>query len=137
MNKKIRRICLMSLLAVLLLAGCGNKEKKNNPNYNSNYNAPYGSNDPYNDDYNSYNDYGGYDYNDYSKYFYKTDHHWNHVGSYEGYKEIISMILPFPSSPHWAPTTTNVLLIVFNIFSPTLRTSDSGAGIGIILRLQK
>ena len=35
MNKKIRRICLMSLLAVLLLAGCGNKEKKNNPNYNS------------------------------------------------------------------------------------------------------
>ena len=32
------------------------------------------------------------DYTEYKKYFYKTDHHWNYFGSYEGYKDIISMI---------------------------------------------
>ena len=25
-------------------------------------------------------------YDDYKEYFYKSDHHWNHKGSYEGYK---------------------------------------------------
>ena len=34
------------------------------------------------------------DYNEFTKYFYKTDHHWNHVGSYEAYKDIIKMIRP-------------------------------------------
>ncbi|MDD4188267.1 MAG: hypothetical protein PHX04_05900 [Bacilli bacterium] len=29
---------------------------------------------------------------DYKKYFYKTDHHWNYEGSYQGYKDIIRMI---------------------------------------------
>lgn len=33
-------------------------------------------------------------YEEYSKYFYKTDHHWNHIGSYEGYKIIMSMLNP-------------------------------------------
>lgn len=32
-------------------------------------------------------------YDMYAQYFYKTDHHWNNVGSYKGYKDIISMIL--------------------------------------------
>ena len=34
------------------------------------------------------------DYDEYIKYFYKTDHHWNHRGSYEAYKDIISMVRP-------------------------------------------
>lgn len=25
-------------------------------------------------------------------YFYKTDHHWNHIGSYEGYKDVMSIL---------------------------------------------
>ncbi len=32
------------------------------------------------------------DYNSYKKYFFKTDHHWNYKGSYQGYKDIINMI---------------------------------------------
>lgn len=31
------------------------------------------------------------DFNEYSEYFYKTDHHWNHKGSYKAYKDIIYM----------------------------------------------
>ena len=31
-------------------------------------------------------------YEDYKKYFYKTDHHWNHAGSYEGYLGIAKML---------------------------------------------
>lgn len=33
-------------------------------------------------------------YDDYANYFYKTDHHWNHKGSYEAYKDIISLMRP-------------------------------------------
>lgn len=29
---------------------------------------------------------------EYQNYFYKTDHHWNYIGSYEGYKEVISLL---------------------------------------------
>lgn len=32
------------------------------------------------------------DYDDYKENFYKTDHHWNYKGSYNGYKDIMSMI---------------------------------------------
>lgn len=32
------------------------------------------------------------DYNDYKKYFYKTDHHWNRIGQYEGYENIAKML---------------------------------------------
>ena len=35
MKKKLASLCILSLLSVFLLAGCGNKEEKNNPNYNS------------------------------------------------------------------------------------------------------
>ena len=31
-------------------------------------------------------------FDDYKKYFYKTDHHWNHIGSYKGYTEIAKMM---------------------------------------------
>lgn len=34
------------------------------------------------------------DYEDYTKYFYKTDHHWNYEGSYQGYIDIINMMKP-------------------------------------------
>ncbi len=34
MKKKLASLCILSLLSVFLLAGCGNKEEKNNPNYN-------------------------------------------------------------------------------------------------------
>lgn len=33
-------------------------------------------------------------YEDFKNYFYKNDHHWNYKGSYQGYKDIISMIAP-------------------------------------------
>lgn len=32
------------------------------------------------------------DFEDYKQYFYKTDHHWNYAGSYEGYLEIAEML---------------------------------------------
>lgn len=35
MKKKLITFCMMSVLSLILLAGCGNKEEKNNPNYNS------------------------------------------------------------------------------------------------------
>lgn len=31
-------------------------------------------------------------YEKYKNYFYKTDHHWNHEGSYQGYKDIINLV---------------------------------------------
>lgn len=33
-------------------------------------------------------------YEQYKEYFYETDHHWNYKGSYQGYKDIINMMLP-------------------------------------------
>lgn len=35
MKKKLVTLCMLSLFSVLLLAACGNKEEKNNPNYDS------------------------------------------------------------------------------------------------------
>jgi hypothetical protein len=34
------------------------------------------------------------DYADYCRWFYQTDHHWNHLGSYRGYREIMGMLKP-------------------------------------------
>ena len=34
------------------------------------------------------------DFDDYRKYFYKSDHHWNHVGSYMGYRNLLAMLKP-------------------------------------------
>lgn len=31
-------------------------------------------------------------YEDYDKWYFKTDHHWNNIGAYKGYKDIIRMI---------------------------------------------
>lgn len=31
---------------------------------------------------------------DYRNYFYKTDHHWNYMGSYQGYMDILKMLKP-------------------------------------------
>ena len=33
-------------------------------------------------------------YDQYKDYFYETDHHWNYKGSYQGYKDIINLLLP-------------------------------------------
>lgn len=33
-------------------------------------------------------------YEQYMDYFYETDHHWNYKGSYQGYKDVIGMMLP-------------------------------------------
>ena len=35
MKRRIAYLCMLSLLSVFLLAGCGNKEENNNPNYDS------------------------------------------------------------------------------------------------------
>ena len=34
------------------------------------------------------------DFSQYQDYFYETDHHWNYKGSYQGYKDIISLLKP-------------------------------------------
>jgi len=31
-------------------------------------------------------------YDEYKKYFYKNDHHWNYIGSYQGYKDIYNLL---------------------------------------------
>lgn len=31
-------------------------------------------------------------YQDYQKYYYKSDHHWNYIGQYAGYKEIVNLL---------------------------------------------
>ncbi len=33
-------------------------------------------------------------YDQYKEYFYQTDHHWNYKGSYQGYKDVINLLLP-------------------------------------------
>lgn len=33
-------------------------------------------------------------YAEYDEYYYKGDHHWNHKGSYEGYRQILGLLLP-------------------------------------------
>lgn len=33
-------------------------------------------------------------YEQYMDYFYETDHHWNYKGSYQGYKDVINLLLP-------------------------------------------
>ena len=33
-------------------------------------------------------------YEQFKDYFYETDHHWNYKGSYQGYKDIINLLLP-------------------------------------------
>ncbi len=38
-------------------------------------------------------------YDDYKKYFYKTDHHWNYAGSYQGYKDIVKLMLGEEETP--------------------------------------
>lgn len=35
------------------------------------------------------------DFKTFDSYFYKTDHHWNAAGSYEGYKAVVKMLLPY------------------------------------------
>ena len=50
---------------------------------------------------------------DYCKYFYKTDHHWNYRGSYEGYKAIIRMMLG-ENEPLLEPAETVEFNVTFN-----------------------
>ncbi len=33
-------------------------------------------------------------FDDFSRYFYRTDHHWNHIGSYRGYGEVMKLLRP-------------------------------------------
>lgn len=42
---------------------------------------------------------------DYERYFLKTDHHWSYQGSYEGYREIVAMMLGSDEEPR-EPTGT-------------------------------
>lgn len=46
-------------------------------------------------------------YEDFYKYFYKTDHHWNYLGSYQGYTDIFEL-LGIEGSP-LKPTNTRLL----------------------------
>lgn len=48
-------------------------------------------------------------YEKYKKFFYKTDHHWNAVGSYEGYKDIANMFGFVPKEPKRFITFENTI----------------------------
>ena len=50
---------------------------------------------------------------DYCRYFYKTDHHWNYRGSYQGYTEIIRMMLG-EDEPLLEPLETVEFNVMFN-----------------------
>ena len=52
------------------------------------------------------------DYEDYCRWFYQTDHHWNHAGSYRGYQEIMTLLKP--GDPLLAPEDEVELPVVFN-----------------------
>ena len=61
----------------------------------------------------------------YCNYFYKTDHHWNYKGSYEGYKAIIRMMLG-EDEPLMQPEETVEFPFVFNgSFNKKLNRTDS------------
>ena len=49
----------------------------------------------------------------YRSYFYRTDHHWNYRGSYEGYKDVIRMLLG-EDEPLLEPLETIEFPFVFN-----------------------
>lgn len=50
---------------------------------------------------------------DYQKYYYKTDHHWNYIASYEGYTQIIRMLLG-EDEPLLKPVETVEFPVMFN-----------------------
>ena len=50
---------------------------------------------------------------DFCNYFYKTDHHWNYKGSYQGYKDIIRLILG-EDEPLMEPLETVQFPFTFN-----------------------
>lgn len=50
---------------------------------------------------------------DYCRLFYRTDHHWNYLGSYEGYKQIIGMLLG-EDEPLLEPVETVTFPVYFN-----------------------
>ncbi len=51
-------------------------------------------------------------YQDFDNYFYKTDHHWNHKGSYRGYQEILKLLKP-QDQPH-VPLKEQTFDVYFN-----------------------
>jgi hypothetical protein len=50
---------------------------------------------------------------DYCRYYYKTDHHWNYLGSYTGYQQIIRMMLG-ADEPLMKPVETVTFSVNFN-----------------------
>lgn len=52
-------------------------------------------------------------YEEFCNYFYTTDHHWNYVGSYRGYLDIVRMLLG-EDEKTLAPTEAVELPIIFN-----------------------
>ena len=59
-------------------------------------------------------------YEQYKDYFYKTDHHWNYKGSYQGYKDIINLLLP--GEEVLTPTGTTVYDV--NYYGSNARTTS-------------
>ena len=51
-------------------------------------------------------------YQEFCQYFYQTDHHWNYLGSYQGYTDMIRMMLG-DDEPLFTPDETVVLPVVF------------------------
>ena len=65
------------------------------------------------------------DFETYSRYFYRTDHHWNHEGAYEGYRETAAM-MGIPEGALLSPLET------LTVEQPLIGTKANSAGTGVL-----
>lgn len=65
------------------------------------------------------------DFETYSEYFFRTDHHWNHVGAYEGYLEIARM-MGIPEDQLLRP------LEILTVEQPLIGTKANSAGTSVL-----
>lgn len=65
------------------------------------------------------------DFAAYSRFFFRTDHHWNHVGAYEGYRQIASM-MGIPEEALLLPLET------LTVEQPLIGTKANSAGTSVL-----
>lgn len=65
------------------------------------------------------------DFDTYSRFFFRTDHHWNHVGAYEGYLDIARM-LGIPEEQLLSPLET------LTVEQPLIGTKANSAGTSVL-----
>ena len=65
------------------------------------------------------------DFDTYSRFFFRTDHHWNHVGAYEGYLDIARM-MGIPEEQLLSPLET------LTVEQPLIGTKANSAGTSVL-----